>query len=172
MDKKFQEQKDMIEALAKQVSELQFSIETLKKTQENSEIQSEVLTKSVVIEEANIEEPKFEVNIDEIFNNCFSTFSESNKGLALKTMKMWFSNILTNPTDKQKSRINITNPQYKNYFAGNIEADKLFDIVGFELKGNFLEFEALKLDNLKQMLDKITENINALPLQVFSNSAP
>ena len=75
---------------------------------------------------------------------------------------MWFQNILSNPEDKQ----------YKNYFAGNPAADKLFETVGFQLKGNFLEFESKNLDNLKEILEKITEGISTLSGQMFSNSAP
>ena len=87
-------------------------------------------------------------------------------------MKMWFSNIVNSPGDKAKARINITNPQYKNYFAGNPAAEKLFESVGFTWTGNFLEFDTKYINTLKAMLDKITENINNLPSQVFSNSAP
>ena len=179
IEKSFSEQREMIDALTRQISELQFNIETLKKNQEDlinyqpsiEEIKEE--NKIIPIESPVIEEEeKIVVDFDGIYKECFINFSESNKGLAMKTMKMWFQNIFANPEDKQKARINITNPQYKNYFAGNPAADKLFEIVGFQVKGNFLEFDSKNSENLKNMLDKITDGISSLPLQVFSNSAP
>jgi PUB domain len=172
MQQKFEEQKEIIENLSKQVAELQYKIETLKISNNPQILDPEVVDNlyDSINSITDIEKPQ--QNIDEIFENCFSSLSESNKGLALKTMKMWFQNILNNPSDKQKSRINTTNPQYKNYFAGNNYADQLFTFVGFQVRGSFLEFEQQDLNNLKAVLDKITEGISLLPSQVFSNSAP
>lgn len=120
------------------------------------------------------EEKKQESNekISELYEKCFSSISESNKGLALKTMKMWFSNLVANPYDKTKSRINVTNPHYKNYFANNKAADELFEYVGFVGNGSFLEFGLQDLTKINMILEKITEGINSLPSVQFSPSAP
>lgn len=171
LEVKFAEQRQSVENLTKQVAELQFAIETLKKSQEVLVKEKEKAIEEVKIQEVPVvEENKFDV--EEVFMSCFANFTESNKGLALKTMKMWFQNIVTSPLDKQKSRINITNPQYKNYFAGNSEADRLFLEVGFVSRGNFLEFEAASTVRIQAVLEKITEAITNLPIQAFSNSAP
>ena len=177
MEKRFGEQKDIIENLTRQIAELQFSIEAMKKNQESLGVRESAQREDdesmqIVESSVGVEEEKDLVNMTEVFEICFSNFSDSNKGLALKTMKMWFQNIVNNPEDKQKSRINITNPQYKNYFAENPGAGELFEVVGFKLRGNFLEYEAKNQDRLKEMLDKITEGISSLPVHTFSNSAP
>lgn len=120
------------------------------------------------------EEKKIEsqVKILDLYEKCFAGISENNKGLALKTMKMWFSNLVANPYDKTKSRINVTNPHYKNYFAGSVAANELFEYVGFVGNGSFLEFGLQDLTRINLVLEKITEGINSLPSVQFSPAAP
>lgn len=123
---------------------------------------------------AQIEEKKedFTEKINELFTSCFSSINDSNKGVAYKTMKMWFSNLISNPYDKSKTRINMTNPHYKNYFAGNEAADELFKFLGFSIKAGFVEFESEDLTKINVVLDKITEAISSLPSVQFSPAAP
>ena len=66
----------------------------------------------------------------------------------------------------------MTNPHYKNYFAGNEAADELFKFLGFAIKAGFVEFESEDLTKISLVLDKITEAIASLPSIQFSPAAP
>lgn len=168
---KLDAQAEIIENLNKRVSELQFNYELLKR--ENDEKRALMMkSEEIKVEPEEAKEEQINEELFPTFDKFFQGISDMNKGLALKTLKMWLTNIASNPSDKQKSKINTTNPQYKNYFAGVPEVDKLFTLMGFTLKGSILEFENSSLVQVNAIISKATETISSLPSQPFSSSSP
>jgi uncharacterized coiled-coil protein SlyX len=175
IEEKFKQQAEILEVVRKQVADTRFEIENLKKSQDELFESVENLKEIKIVESSElIDKPQDNCaeKITELFNRCFSGISEGNKGVALKTMKMWFSNLISNPYDKTKTRINMTNPHYKNYFSGNEAADELFKFVGFSIGSGFIEFDSEDLSRISIVLDRITEGINSLPTVQFSAAAP
>mmetsp|Transcript_3131 Transcript_3131/g.2847 ORF Transcript_3131/g.2847 Transcript_3131/m.2847 type:complete len:193 (+) Transcript_3131:338-916(+) len=133
------QQAEAFEGLSKQIASLQFAIETLKRdqaqlmTQQSSQPQNS----------PEISEPvpaikfKTKEEINEIFQEfLINTTSVDQKATALKNMRMWFQNMVNNPSDQNKNKINTTNMQYKNSIAGNKVAATLLETAGLTLKGN------------------------------------
>lgn len=168
------QQAEAFEGLSKQIASLQFSIETLKRDQAQSiSHQNEVVPQKVDFQEIIKPNLKSKDELISIFQEFLTQFLNSEtKSTALKNLRLWFQNIVNNPNDQLKSRINTTNSVYKSSFAVNKAAGLLFETVGFVTKGSLWEFDASYLDSLQIMLEMVQEEVAKIPLPKFNSTAP
>lgn len=156
LERLIQAQTEALEKLSSQIANIQFAIETLKGA--NGVLPVELVR-------APSPGPTF-VSFLASFDN------EETKQAALRNLKLWFSNVKSDPSHPQKRKINLTTPSFKKYLVSNSQTSNFLLSAGFELTESFAEFRFEDLPRLEEALNLIEAALSHVKVPTFSSSSP